>query len=359
MNVKKNFITFLEDSKKYNINNTYNKYFEKLLVPSANAFEMLPDFLLYGPAGCGKYTEALKIIEKFSPSNLKYEKKLYISNTKTEHIIKISDIHYEINMENLTCNSKILFNNIYNNIIDSINSTVNKYGIILCKNFHTVDEELLEIFYSYMQKIINCKFVVKFIILTESISFIPSNILQKSKILYYSKLSNTNYIKLANKSNKKLFNNLYINNYPEFKSLINDVNNINIIKIQDINVNNYKSIDLNKSICNKLVYIILLPEINYIELRNRIYDILIYNLNIYECVFYILKKIILDRESRYYSSSFSSSSSSNFNNTFINSIYLKTCDFFKLYNNNYRPIFHLESYFIYIIKILRQHDNEQ
>ena len=137
--------------------------------------------------------------------------------------------------------------------------------------------------------------------------------------------------------------------------MINDVNNINIIKTQDINIDNYKSINLNKSICNKLVYIILLPEINYIELRNRIYDILIYNLNIYECVFYILKKIILDR----HSSSPSPSPYHNFNNTFINSIYLKTCDFFKLYNNNYRPIFHLESYFIYIIKILRQHDNEK
>jgi hypothetical protein len=41
-------------------------------------------------------------------------------------------------------------------------------------------------------------------------------------------------------------------------------------------------------------------------------------------------------------------------NTFLSSIYLKTCDFFKLYNNNYRPIFHLEGYFIYVIKTLRE-----
>ena len=45
---------------------------------------------------------------------------MFILSNKNEHIIKISDIHFEINFENLTCNSKTLFTDIYNNIIDSI-----------------------------------------------------------------------------------------------------------------------------------------------------------------------------------------------------------------------------------------------
>ena len=79
--------------------------------------ENIQNFILYGPSGTGKYSEALKIIEKYSPSYLKYEKKMIINSSKNEHIIKISDIHYEIDLENLTCNSKILLNDIYNNML--------------------------------------------------------------------------------------------------------------------------------------------------------------------------------------------------------------------------------------------------
>ena len=31
--------------------------------------------ILYGPPGIGKYTQSLKIIKQYSPSDLKYEKK--------------------------------------------------------------------------------------------------------------------------------------------------------------------------------------------------------------------------------------------------------------------------------------------
>ena len=37
-------------------------------------------------------------------------------------------------------------------IMDSIIAKDNKTGIIVCKNFHCIHNELLEIFYSYMQK---------------------------------------------------------------------------------------------------------------------------------------------------------------------------------------------------------------
>ena len=40
--------------------------------------------------------------------------------SKTEHIIKISDIHYEVDFQQIKYNSKILFNDIYNNIVNNI-----------------------------------------------------------------------------------------------------------------------------------------------------------------------------------------------------------------------------------------------
>ena len=35
------------------------------------------NIILYGPSGVGKYTQMLNIIQKYSPSHLKYEKKLF------------------------------------------------------------------------------------------------------------------------------------------------------------------------------------------------------------------------------------------------------------------------------------------
>ena len=123
---------------------------------------------------------------------------MIINSSKNEHVIKISDIHYEIDLENLTCNSKILLNDIYNNIIDAIQTSKDKKGIILCKNFHEINNEIIEIFYSYMQKNLVNNLILKFIILTEHLSFIPNNIQYVCKILYYSKFSSSNYLKLSN-----------------------------------------------------------------------------------------------------------------------------------------------------------------
>ena len=147
-----------------------------------DSLEDLPNLIIYGLSGTGKYTNSLNIIKKYSKSELKYAKKILISNSKSDIYIKISDIHFEIDMELLGCNSRILWNDIYYNIIDIISSNENK-GIILCKNFHSVNNELLEIFYSYMQSYIFSSYTLKFIILTDCISFIPSSIISVSKVL--------------------------------------------------------------------------------------------------------------------------------------------------------------------------------
>ena len=57
----------------------------------------------------------LNIINQYSPSHLKCERKLQI-NSETPYYIKISDIHYEVDMDMLGCNSKPLWNDIYTHI---------------------------------------------------------------------------------------------------------------------------------------------------------------------------------------------------------------------------------------------------
>ena len=140
-------------------------------------FENLSNLIIYGPPGIGKYSYVLNLIKKYSSSKLNYEKKLTYTYNKSVFNFKISDIHYEIDMDLLGCNSKIIWHEIYNLILDIIAAKNNKIGIILCKNFSNIHSELLEVFYSYMQKMFNKGIVIKFIIILENISFLPENII--------------------------------------------------------------------------------------------------------------------------------------------------------------------------------------
>jgi hypothetical protein len=71
------------------------------------------------------------------------------------------------------------------------------------------------------------------------------------------------------------------------------------------------------------------------ELRNNLYDILIYNLDVSECICYIVTHVI---------------SSESINSDEANHLLEDVYEFFKYYNNNYRPIYHLESIIMNIMK---------
>ena len=49
------------------------------LIPTINSFPVkinkLENLIIYGPSGIGKYSQVLYLLKKYSPSELKYEKK--------------------------------------------------------------------------------------------------------------------------------------------------------------------------------------------------------------------------------------------------------------------------------------------
>ncbi len=276
------------------------------------------NIIFYGPIGTGKYTQALNYIKKYSDTNLKYERKLNISYNKKEYIFKISDIHFEIDMEILGCNAKILWNIIYNQIIDIISSRNNKKGIILCKNFQCIHSELLEIFYSYMQTLFHMNINISYVIVTSQVSFIPSNIVNRCLIVPVKRPTKTTYNKCLKQKIPKNVQTSSIENIKLFKMKNKNLNSI-FININDViieNIINYK-------------------DIQYLNFRDKIYDMFIYQLDISNCIWYIVKTLI--------------------NKKYINKknskkICLKINTFFKYFNNNYRPIYHMEGLFFFIIK---------
>ena len=170
-----NFEEYIYSVEKQNIH--------KELIPLIKRFpqtiENFDNMIVYGPSVVGKYSQVLHFLKKYSPTNMKYQTSITIENDKKKYSYNISDIHYEVDMALLGCNSKVLWHSIYQNILDIVCLKPCKVGIIVCKNFHLIHGELLEIFYSYIQQYNNpyLAIKIKFILITENISFIPENIL--------------------------------------------------------------------------------------------------------------------------------------------------------------------------------------
>ena len=212
---------------------------------------------------------------------------MVITFNKNNYYFKISDIHYEIDMSLLGCNSKLLWHDIYNQIIDIISAKNDKQGIIICKYFHEIHNELLEIFYSYMQQLYNTSISIKFIILSQDISFIPENILNCCQNINISRPSRCNYnnslkIKLSKDENISLITNI--------KDLKQDsIPYLNIKKSK----NKFNIIESCKIICDIIIdKIINYSEIKFQTLRDDLYDICIFDLNVTNCIWYILRTLI-------------------------------------------------------------------
>jgi hypothetical protein len=463
----KNYETTFEEYLK--MNEAYNLHPE--LVP---LFKTIPikmsDFknmIIYGPPGVGKYTQVLSIIQRYSPSKLKYDKKISVFNDKkmsvtksttsftpallsdkkidnieevpvsecnetkniktenedknekttrrktndkpktikkktnkqedvnteeslskintptiaesssekkgkkgvvpslqikkqdkkTDFIFRISDIHYEIDMSTLGCNSKILWHEIFFQIVDIISAKSDKKGILVCKNFHMIHNELLEIFYSYMRHPLHhYNIQLKYILITEHIGFIPENIMNVCEILSVKRPSKEQYLKIGTLHppppltvNKLSFDvqKIVTHTYPSNIDKIDEdtvMNMKELYSFQYIKNLNEIPVDVFHIVGDAIIQQMLNPvTLKITELRNHLYDMLIYNLDVFECIWYILKHFIDNGV-------FKSKGD-------ISLVIRQTFIFLKYYNNNYRSIYHLESIILYIFNKIHYPDS--
>ena len=306
------FEEYIIETEKNNLHPKLEKIYNKF--PAQ--FKNLKNLIFYGPNGTGKYTQMLKSIKKYSPSELKYEKKISINFNKQSYFFKISDIHFEVDMSLLGCNSKLFWHEIFLQLIDIISAKTEKTGIIVCKYFNEIHNELLENFYSYMQKNNSISIDLKFILITKDLSFIPDNILNCCEIINVNRPSKLSYSKIVK------------------TKLLNKIKLENITNIKILNLYNENLMIPQKIICNKIIEnIININEMQFLKFRDILYDIFIYNLDITECIWYIIYSLIEKKMIK---------------KEHLSQILIKTYCFFQYYNNNYRPIYHVENYLLFI-----------
>ena len=91
-------------------------------------------------------------------------------------------------------------------------------------------------------------------------------------------------------------------------------------------------------ICNKIISnLININDLHFLKFRDILYDIFIYNLDISDCIWYILSTLVEHKRIR---------------KEHLSKILIKTYCFFQYYNNNYRPIYHVENYFLNLAKLI-------
>jgi hypothetical protein len=306
------FEEYINEVEKHNYHSDLAKIYDKF----PERIEDFKNVVFYGKSGVGKYSQMLYAIKRYSPSSLKYEKKMCITlqdKKKSNYFIKISDIHYEIDLALLGCNAKTLWNQIYYQICDAVRAKPagNKHGMVVCKNFHEIHNELLDNFYSYM----NDTSFLRFVIITEHISFIPDNIINSCRLISVKTPAISSLQSFLKKASKK---------------------NTQIVNLKDAQGHFKELIEPHSVVCSKIIKMITMDEPDFLKLREHIYSLFILQYDIAECVWYVLNNLI---------------SSGFIPQDRVFDVLKKQYEFYQLYNNNYRPIYHLEKFFLYLCEL--------
>ena len=366
---------YLQSLQHFNLHPELTAHFSKF----PQQLSRLTNLIFYGPSGVGKYTQMLNAIHRYSPSGLSYDKKICMQNDKYNYIYRISDIHYEVDMSLLGCNSKILWHEIIQQIVDIVAVKPEKIGIVVCKSFHWIHSELLEIFYSYIQEYSNrfSNIQLRFVIMTEHISFIPNNIVSVCEIVEVKRPSKKMYLELvlnqriqglkvrkytkhdqdlSEPTTEAFFTNRVANfrqkwtadttAFENANAILNNIEPSSILNLKEIN--NFGKMsspdkipkDIFNTVCDTIIEQMLQPDkLVHTSFRDALYDILIYNLDAADCILYIFSHMVENGFLK---------------GDCVSDVLIKMFSFLKYFNNNYRPIYHLESIVHYmIIKIFK------
>lgn len=191
---------------------------------------------------------------------------------------------------------------------------------------------------------------LKYIILTEHVGFIPDNILHNCRIIHVPKPSLTNYNKCC--AINLEFDKIRVKNNSATATVATMIQTQTQMQTQieknvkDVinnkNHNNHSNGNVTLSyphpyekICNDILEKLKNPnDLVFLSFRDMLYDILIYNYDLGECIWYILNNLI---KTNYLQMDD------------LSDILINTYASLQYFNNNYRPIYHLENYMYNLI----------
>jgi hypothetical protein len=297
--------------RKMNLHCRLENVIDKYATYYRNNPEKNKHLIFYGPPGCGKYSQVLYMLSKINSNALDSDKRLSVTNKNKEYNIRISAIHCEVDMQLLSCNAKALWYSIYNYILEIMSSNINDIRYIVCKNFEYIHAELLDVFYFYIRNIISTP--ISFIIITSSYSFIPESIQHVCELIRI-KRPIRQYRLLENKRVK---------------------NPLQITNIQYTSGSYQFSYEDHHHMADILYKEMRREKICFHQLREAIYSLFTYHINIHDVLMYIIQRLknecLLDEKS----------------------IICALESFYEGYYNNYRSIFHMERIILHMIQIIK------
>jgi DNA polymerase III delta prime subunit len=276
-----------------------------------DSIEDMPNLIIHGPDGVGKYHFALSLIQKFSPSKLKIYKKTIIES-KITYMMPVSDIHFEIDFAMMAINTKTIFLDIMKAITD-----INPKGIILCRNLHLVNDEFLDVLYYLMPR------SMKWVLLSAHMDFIPNEIVEICNHVGLRRPLKTFYLQMREQMTG-------IENGSNARLEHTDIPNIRLAvgKPPKLTVD-YVVGELYKY----CVDIEAVKALNIVEVREILYHILTYHLSVEDVMARLYEKLDLTDEQ-------------------TGEICRLNVVIMTQYRNNYRPIYHLERWFYRLIYII-------
>lgn len=299
----------------------------------------LKNLIYYGPRGVGKYSQMLAHLAPQSPTKLKYQKKMTVETEKGDATFHFSDIHYEIDMGLLGCNAKIIWETLFHQIVDMVSVKSDKTGILVCKNFHQIHSELLDIFFLYFKQFQQTKnilfnknnIVLKYILLSEHVSFIPQSILHSCTLVAVARPSKQVIFTGQSSQIREMASSLDMETVDNLK----DLQNLLEAPVP-------APVEVFQQVCQPLLQILLHPEeADLLKIRENLYNVSIYHLDYIECLWFFLWNTLQQRPDIVQGGN----------------LLQEIAIFLKYYNNNYRTIYHFENIFHSLFLFLHRNRN--
>jgi len=276
------FDDYLRSNKLYNLHPSLTRLYDRY--PE----NVMPNTIFYGPPGTGKYTQSLVLIQRYSPSHLKYEKRMLIFVIITDNL-----------------------------------SFINSSILSACEKIHLKRPTLQQYNRLLSMSVSESQSNNKRIVLT------PNNV---------NKITNIKSIKTTNGDGNGTNESTYVD------EVIGGDESGTIVSIYESYIKRIEKCDAFKlphtMTCIKIFKFIIHPEtIQLLDFRDTLYDILICDLDIHSCIWFILNHII-----HYFNEE-----GITIPRNVMSDILINTHSFLHMFNNNYRPIYHLERFAFMLI----------